>query len=110
MARRMPWSACDGLAARSEQDPQLCASACPSSHHINFMYVDQMRLAMSAPDLSRSTTANELREQAKRYRDLALCIGDRRAIEIIERTARECEERAAEIERDVFERLRGCAA
>jgi hypothetical protein len=60
--------------------------------------------------LSRISTADELREQAKRYRDLALCIDDQRAIEIIESTARACEERAAEIEREATERARGRAA
>jgi hypothetical protein len=44
---------------------------------------------MSATDLSRIARAAELRKQAERYRYLASCIGDERAIEIIERMSRD---------------------
>jgi hypothetical protein len=56
---------------------------------------------MSAADLTRLSTARELREKAKRYRSLALSISDKRAIEIIETMSCELSERASEIESKV---------
>ena len=56
---------------------------------------------MSAADLTRLSTARELREKAKRYRSLALSISDKRAIEIIQTMSRELRERAREIESEV---------
>lgn len=63
---------------------------------------------MSTRDLARIVTAHELRQQAERYRYLALCIGDQPAVMVIERMSRLCDERASEIERDVLERMPAC--
>jgi hypothetical protein len=56
---------------------------------------------MSAKDLTRIRTAQELRKKADRYRHLARSIDDRRAMQIIETVSRELDERAREIESEV---------
>jgi hypothetical protein len=56
---------------------------------------------MSVANLARLSTARELREKAERYRNLALFMSDKRAIEIILTTSRELDEKAREIEGEV---------
>jgi hypothetical protein len=67
----------------------------------NTSEVQIRRLDMSATDLARIRTAQELRKKAERYRHLARCIDDRRAMQIIQTMSCELDERARKIESEV---------
>ncbi len=57
---------------------------------------------MELTDFERMNKAHECRKMAKRYRYLATCIGDEKAIEALEAMSRESDETAERIEREVL--------